>query len=177
MRRSPAKLLAAGLLIFAGVAALLVGLYLHHVRYWMYRDGCAANLRQIAQAMLLYSDAHGGEYPDSLQTLMTTSDVQSIVFVCPMTSDTAAEGKSSQAVARQLVAGGHLSYVYVGRGLIDKTAGANTVVAYEAISNHGDGINVLFGDGHVEFIDAAMGAAIAAQAAAGSLPILLQSER
>ena len=53
-------------------------------------------------------------------------------------------------------AGGHLSYLYNGRGLSTGTATDQTVVAYEPLTNHeNDGGNVLFGDGHVEFFNRA----------------------
>jgi prepilin-type processing-associated H-X9-DG protein len=42
--------------------------------------------------------------------------------------------------------------VYVGKALTEKTATEKTIVAYEPLENHGgQGVNVLFGDGHVEF--------------------------
>ena len=50
-----------------------------------------------------------------------------------------------------MAGGGHLSYVYVGKGM-NNAAGAAVVVAYEPVSNHGTGSNFLFGDGSARFI-------------------------
>ena len=45
------------------------------------------------------------------------------------------------------------SYIYLGKGMNARTVSADTVVAYEPLSNHeNDGSNVLFGDGRVKFI-------------------------
>ncbi len=46
----------------------------------------------------------------------------------------------------------HLSYVYLGNGLTSATVNNDTLVAYELPENHqGDGMNLLFGDGHAEW--------------------------
>jgi prepilin-type processing-associated H-X9-DG protein len=47
----------------------------------------------------------------------------------------------------------HISYIYCGAGFTSRGP-ANAVLAYEPLSNHdGDGTNVLYGDGHVSFLD------------------------
>ena len=140
----------------------------------MNREGCAENLRQIGQGILLYANDHGGAFPDSFQTILADENVLPICFVCPATSDARASGPTTRAVAQDLVGGGHLSYVYVGRELTNNTSDAKTVVVFEPFSNHGNGMNVLFGDGHVEFVDANRGARIAAEAAAGVRPIVIR---
>jgi len=73
-------------------------------------------------------------------------------FVCPSTRDTPATGPTTQAVIAELAKGGHCSYIYVGRGMTTATATSTTVVAYEPLVNHGNGADVLFGDGHVQFM-------------------------
>jgi prepilin-type processing-associated H-X9-DG protein len=116
---------------------------------------CQSNLRQIGQAILLYSDDNGGKYPNDLGALLTIEGFTTNILNCPSSNDTPATGATTQAVESNLTAGGHLSYIYLGKGMNAKTISADTVVAYEPLSNHGgDGSNMLFGDGHVEFIDA-----------------------
>jgi prepilin-type processing-associated H-X9-DG protein len=45
----------------------------------------------------------------------------------------------------------HTDYVYLGAGM-NSTVGAETIVLYEKPGAHGkQGMNMLFGDGHVEF--------------------------
>jgi prepilin-type processing-associated H-X9-DG protein len=45
------------------------------------------------------------------------------------------------------------------------------VIACEPLSNHGDGINVLFGDGHVEFVGLPDATTILSDVTTGKLPV------
>ena len=52
-----------------------------------------------------------------------------------------------QPVARQAS-----TYVYLGKGMTTATVKDDTLIAYESPENHqGDGMNMLFGDGHAEW--------------------------
>jgi prepilin-type processing-associated H-X9-DG protein len=118
------------------------------------RVKCASNLRQIGQAILTYANDHQGAYPGSFQALVASTDITAECFVCPSSNDEKAPGDTPQAIAAAWAAGGHLSYLYNGRGLTTTTATAQTIVAYEPPGNHdSDGGNALFGDGHVEFFN------------------------
>jgi prepilin-type processing-associated H-X9-DG protein len=81
-------------------------------------------------------------------------------MICPSSNDERSTATEPAALAAELAAAeagapdhAHcLSYVYVGQALTLQTATADHIVAYEPLENHdGDGVNVLFGDGHVEF--------------------------
>jgi hypothetical protein len=98
----------------------------------------ASNLRQIGQAILLYTGDHKGDYPDSFATILLDEDVTSPVFVSPRRSETPAAGPTTQAIAVQLIPGPHLSYVYLGRGLSANTATPDTIVAYELVGPRRD---------------------------------------
>jgi hypothetical protein len=113
----------------------------------------AYNLRMIGQAIAQYAKTYHGEYPDSFQTLFLHEDLDSGQFINPASNDTPATGPTTQAIADQLVAGGHLSYLYVGRGLNAASVKQNTVIAYEVLQTPGDGGNVLFPDADVEYFD------------------------
>jgi prepilin-type processing-associated H-X9-DG protein len=126
------------------------------------RVKCGSNLRQIGQAIAFYAQKHGGQYPPSLAVLPSFEDVTSDVMICPSSNDERATANDVPGVVAELAAAegnspGHkhcLSYVYAGRALTQGTAKEMTVVAYEPLENHGGaGTNVLFGDGHVEFVD------------------------
>jgi len=97
--------------------------------------------------------------------------VTSDVFVCPSSADTPAPGATNQAQAPNLSNGGHLSYLYVGKAFTTRNIdpGSNTkVVAYEPMRNHrNDGTNVLYADGHVEFLAAAQAKSLIANLRAG----------
>jgi prepilin-type processing-associated H-X9-DG protein len=136
----------------------------------------ASNLRCIGQAILLYTNDHRGEYPDSFQTILLNEDVTSAVFVSPARSETPAKGPTTQAIANQMAAGGHLSYIYLGRGLSGNTVKPNTIVAYEMIPHAGGGTNVLFGDGHVEWVGPVTIGKIGSRAAVGQFPVTLPAD-
>lgn len=124
------------------------------------RVKCASNLRQIGQAILIYANAHGGQYPPSLATLAESTDVAPEMMICPSSNDVKSLAADAAGVVADLTAAetnapGHkpcLSYVYVGRDFNAKTVKETEIVAYEPLENHeGQGTNALFGDGHVEF--------------------------
>jgi hypothetical protein len=137
------------------------------------RARCGANLRQIGAAMMMYANVNRGAYPDAPEALVATQNIASDCFVCPATAHTPAPSTSSnpgQRTPPALVPGKHLSYVYLGKGLSNR-AGANTVLAYEPLTNHRDaGINVLFGDGRVGFVAAPMAQRLIAALESGQNP-------
>jgi hypothetical protein len=118
------------------------------------RIKCASNLKQIGLAVSMYAKDHGGRYPDRFEDLIVAEDIGSEVFVCPKSDDTPAKGRSVAEMVGNLSAGGHLSYVYLGKGWDVKTVNPSAVLAYEPLSNHdGLGGNILYGDGHFEFMN------------------------
>ncbi len=119
------------------------------------RAKCASNLHQIGLGILLYQQDNGGQYPDTLGRLIEDEQIGAEVFVCPGSNDEKSPGATTRAVVADIdagPAGHHCSYLYVGRGLTDKTVKDATVVCYEPLTNHDDdGSNVLFGDGHADW--------------------------
>jgi prepilin-type processing-associated H-X9-DG protein len=83
-----------------------------------------------------------GELPDSFQTMLKQTDLTPDALICPSSSETDGKG---------LLTPGHVSYVYLGKGLTS-AASSTTVLAYEPLSHHGDGMNVLYGDCHIEWL-------------------------
>lgn len=111
-------------------------------------------MRQIGQALLLYANENEGRYPAALEPLLLTQDITPDVFCCPSSYDTPAPGASVEERSNALLQGVHLSYIYLGHEK-GAQAPADAVILYEPLANHdGDGMNILFGDGHVEFVDA-----------------------
>jgi hypothetical protein len=104
----------------------------------MGRQPCASNLRQIGQALLLYSMDHGGRLPDRLQDLTTGTDsLTRQALIC-------ADGPDRP---------GQVSYDYLGAGRQYEDFGPDDIVAFEPPHNHdSDGGYALFGDGHVAFV-------------------------
>ncbi len=131
---------------------------------------CGSNLRQIGQAISLYANENQGRYPDKLGDLIV-EDMTTAAFICPASNDDpAAPGPTTQASSANVHAGGHLSYIYLGKGLIG-TQSATMVIAYEPLTNHANtGMNVLFGDGHVEFFHVPAATTLIAELNAGQNP-------
>lgn len=178
--RFPGRLVAGLLLIVVGGTVALLGWKALVV--WtsppLGRSPCASNLRQIGQAAQLYANEHDGRFPDDIEGLLT-QDIIPSVFVCPDSGDTAAaQGPTTQATAANVNAPGHCSYVYVGKGWRVKDATADVVMAYEPLKNHeGRGMNVVYGDGHVDWVAAAEARAMLSELAAGHNPPRSEAER
>ena len=175
-----ACLLGIGLFLCVCLSSILLP-SLNRAREQAQRVKCASNLRQIGQAAQLFANDHNGNFPDTAEQLLTHADLTSEVFVCPSSNDNPAPGADSKAQANNLSKGGHLSYVYVGKGLSVLSgpgATGKAVLAYEPPSNHaGGGINVLFSDGHVEFVPAAQANRIIADLQAGKNPTSVPPSR
>jgi prepilin-type processing-associated H-X9-DG protein len=133
----------------------------------------ASNLRQIGQAILLYTQDFNGQYPDSFGAILLNEDITSSVFVSPSRSETPANGPTTQAVADQLADSTHVSYVYLGRGFTTKTVKPDDIIAYELPAQPNGGANILFGDGHVEFDDGTVLAKIMGRANCGIWPVTM----
>jgi hypothetical protein len=173
----PGRSLSRILLIIFGVigAAILVLVLLPLLNSGPVspRVKSASNLRQIGRAILLYSSDNNGAYPDSFRTILLSEDVGSDKFVSPLSFDTPAQGANQQAIADQLTAGGHLSYVYLGNELTTTNVTPDTIVAYEKLEHDVDGTNILYSDGRVDWIDRVIAAKIIASAQAGKFPVTM----
>jgi prepilin-type processing-associated H-X9-DG protein len=117
------------------------------------RVKCASNLRQIANAMSSYADAHGGHFPSTLETLARDSDLSPAAFVCPSSNDVPANITKAADWGEAFQSGSHeSSYVYLAGGLSKSAVTPESILAYEQPGNHLDeGMNILFGDFHVEW--------------------------
>lgn len=118
------------------------------------RVKCASNLRQIGQALSTYADSHGGQFPPTIEALADASDLSPAVFDCPSSNDMPAEiSKPADWATAFQPNGHHLSYVYVAGGLSASTVTPESILAYENPHDHLDeGMNVLYGDYHVEWV-------------------------
>ncbi len=131
---------------------------------------CANHLRQIALAAQMYANQDPNRrFPNTPDLILLTQDITSEVFICPASADTPAAGPTTRAVATNLTAVGHLSYVYVGSGLTAE-AGSETVLLYELKPMHNDQQNFVYADAHVESHEGAASARIIAELNAGHNP-------
>jgi prepilin-type processing-associated H-X9-DG protein len=77
--------------------------------------------------------------------------LHAVTFCCPHSLDDIAPGATRAQQADNLLKGGHCSYIYLGKGLNNKSDG-NLLLVYEPVTNHLEGINALYADGHTEWI-------------------------
>jgi prepilin-type processing-associated H-X9-DG protein len=135
-----------------GTAALLTSILLPSLnRATANRVKCASNERQIGQSMLLFANDHQGKYPANFGELLAAGTLTPEVFLCPSSNTALPPNYKAMAPAGM---GDwitdHGDYVYVAAGLTTSCA-ATEILAYEKPEDHKAGMNILFGDGHVEF--------------------------
>jgi prepilin-type processing-associated H-X9-DG protein len=105
-------------------------------------------------AILVYSNEHNGDYPPDFGTLIQTQDVAVNVFLCP-NDDTHPPDNRAAMQPKEMAewVNANSSYLFAGKGFKNHTTRADQVILYEKPDLHGhDGINMCFGDGHVEFM-------------------------
>ena len=123
---------------------------LNRARETANRIKCATNLRQISQGCLMYANDHNGAFPPDLGTLLKTGDVAAAVFVCPSSNSALPSIPRDQLIDWVNT---NSDYIYAGAGLTSSKARADIVLVYEKETDHeGQGMNVAFADGHVEFM-------------------------
>lgn len=123
---------------------------LNRARETANRVASASNLKQIGMGMLLYSNENRNRYPDDFATLLKTQDLSPQVMLSPR-AGSGIPADVTTPEARVAYVAEHADYVYLGKGLKNDTP-AETIVVYEKPDGLDDGINVLFADGHVEFL-------------------------
>ncbi len=124
--------LLSSLMVLPMIAVLLPSL--SQARELAKRSVCGANLRAVETSLRSYADEQGQE-PPNLSVLVDSGWINPRMLNCP-----SADPATSQTPP----------YIWI-RGA--DCAAAENVVLYEPLQNHrGEGGNVLFCDGHVEFV-------------------------
>ncbi|HVT87354.1 MAG TPA: H-X9-DG-CTERM domain-containing protein [Tepidisphaeraceae bacterium] len=157
-----------------GVGGLMTSILLpslNRARETANRVKCASNLRSIGQAILLYANDNQGKFPPNLGELILKEELTAGSFICP-SGNTQLPNAVGPDIGKQIAdwVNANSDYVYLGAG---KTAAAPAVdiIAYDKPGHHdNDGINILFADGHVDFVTMRQAMQmIAQQAPAGGL--------
>lgn len=137
------------------------------------RTLCKSHLSQIGKGLILYTSdpANRGAYPKDLLPLLVDGEMSPEVFICPGSNDTKASGPTTRAMYDDFTKPGRCSYIYRAAGLTTATVTPQHVLAHERLGNHTDpGINVLYGDGSVEWLDADKAKKLIAELDAGYNP-------
>ena len=109
----------------------------------------ASNERQIGQAMLLYGNDHKGNYPPFMGDLLE-EEITPEVFLRPGSNTDVPKNLSPDDLKKWV--NEHSDFVYVAAGSTT-SAKAEEVMVYEKPElDNKEGLNVLFGDGHIEFL-------------------------
>jgi prepilin-type processing-associated H-X9-DG protein len=138
--------------IMAAEQAMMVGVALpalNRPRMTSNRVKSASNLRQIGQGMLLYANENRGKYPKTMGEIFLTEDLTIEVFVNPETKNQPPRDKNKDEQA--LWVNTSSDYEYLGAGKTS-SATADVILAHEKIRPNAQGLNILYGDGHVEFV-------------------------
>jgi hypothetical protein len=153
--RKVVALVVVGLLLVAGAYVCLPSYHNHdrHRHYALYK--CQSNLSQIGKAILLYTNENRGALPPDLATAAMTQGIEHSCLTCPSTDTPRTHGMLTAETANALrrPGPGLIDYVYLGGGRRLKEVGPSEVLAYETGFHHNiEGMNVLFGDCHAEFL-------------------------
>jgi prepilin-type processing-associated H-X9-DG protein len=136
-----------------GASVLLPSL--NRARETANRVKCSSNMWQISQAMSQYAIENNGEYPPDLGTLILAGEIDLTidVFVCPSgASAVPAVIRNAPREQQAEWVNQNADYVYLGDGKRSDLP-ADEPLLHEHLYNHdGEGVNMLFGDGHVEFV-------------------------
>lgn len=116
---------------------------------------CRSNLRQIGTAYRVYALQQQNAVPPSPAELIVEADLPGELFVCATSNATPIASTQPNDIRAAFAdpTAAHYSYAFVSSVPRDmKQWTPQHVVAFEPLANHGNGMNVLFGDGHVEWL-------------------------
>jgi prepilin-type processing-associated H-X9-DG protein len=120
------------------------------------RVKCASNMRQLGMAIYVYASAtKSGRLPDDIGTVVADTAMVPSICLCPSVEREQKPDSGLTGAALAAWVNANTDYVYLGWGR-RVSDDLETVILYELPRDHrGDGANVAFLDGHVEWIPAA----------------------
>jgi prepilin-type processing-associated H-X9-DG protein len=114
---------------------------------------CAQNLSHVGLGLFEYAQANGGNLPRRLEDLVISGTLDANRLLCVESNDTPAKGTTPAGFTAEYRLPGHVSFIYLGSGKKATDFSGSDILAYEPPAYHGGtGANVLYGDGHVNFV-------------------------
>lgn len=110
----------------------------------------ASNLRQIGIGAIMYANNHNQKFPPDLGTMAQEQDLAASVFKNPRVPDRSPPRPANPKLLSRWI-NQNSDYVWIGAGK-DVTAGPDVPLAYEKPEQNAGAINILYADGHVEFV-------------------------
>ncbi len=142
----------------AAVATSIALPSLNRARETANRVNSASHLKQIGMAILLYSNDHKGLYPPDLSGLVKSQVLTAEVFLNPRSGTSIPQDVKKDAGALAKWAASKGDYEFLAANVKGSEIGSDIAIAYErnlSKTLEHDGRNVLYGDGHVEFVGSA----------------------
>ncbi|MBN1511578.1 MAG: hypothetical protein JXB13_06150 [Phycisphaerae bacterium] len=133
------------LLILVGLATVGILLAVSRTRELSRRLVCGANMRGISACMKIYGSEHESFRADPFHALLEAGCITAEQLVCP------SSGKTVQDVEKDPYAC-YVPVVYDMPGAESWNISSATILLYERDNHAGQGGNVLYADGHVEFV-------------------------
>jgi prepilin-type processing-associated H-X9-DG protein len=122
---------------------------LNRARETANRAKSMSNLKQIGTAIRIYEMQNNNRWPDNLLSVAKETDLPGDLFLNPRTGVSAPANLGAEERLKWAIEQNH--YVYIS-GFTSQTATAETIVAFENPNTVTEGVSVLFGDGHVEWM-------------------------
>ena len=136
----------------AGAEQILVQMAVMHVlpavfsaREKAMEVACAANLRQLSVACMMYANDHNDVLPSKLSELHPNYVPGTDIFVCPVNRS----GKAAKVVV-DIDRDSDYQLMIPGQKLAEIKDPARTIMLLEKQPNHGGRANAAYADGHVE---------------------------
>ncbi len=107
------------------------------------RAACINNIKQVVMACHTYASDHKGRLPDKLSQVHPYAHSLA-VFSCPSTGTVISRPEDIDSMSSYKLIGGFV--------LKEVKETGKRLVLYESLENHGDGANVAFADGHVQWV-------------------------
>ena len=124
---------------------------LNRAREQANRVKSASNLRQIGLAAIMYANNNKEKLPDDFGEMIKTNYIETPqIFVNPTRGEMPPIPPNRDQWPEWVAE--HSDYVWLGKGKTMSTATPETVIAHEKLDNHPEGVNLLYGDGHVEWM-------------------------